>query len=247
MVKNTPAFVLKINPKGETSSVLHCFSRDFGKLILIAKGARTSKSPFKGLLEPFSLLNIHFNEKAGRAYQFLANAEYVHPFRNLKKHPEAVLYGSVILEVIYKTQEDTEDQKIFELLKAVFTSIERGRPAFYAHWYFILQYLKTEGLPLDIDSCYRCSATLPPAYFNPFSGHIYCKNCCAENTSVWELQPSVLSILKGLSENTPAEMPEIPENIPEKDLINRILWNTLAARFDCCGTLSSVNVLRKVL
>ncbi|MDZ7795734.1 MAG: recombination protein O N-terminal domain-containing protein [Candidatus Marinimicrobia bacterium] len=63
MLKNTLAFVLKINPKGETSSVVHAFSRDFGKLILIAKGARTSRSPFKGLFEPFSLLNIHFNEK----------------------------------------------------------------------------------------------------------------------------------------------------------------------------------------
>ncbi|MDZ7821401.1 MAG: DNA repair protein RecO [Candidatus Marinimicrobia bacterium] len=113
MVKNTPAFVLKINPKGESSSVVHVFSRDFGKLILLAKGARTAKSPFKGLLEPFSLLNLHFNEKPGRPYQFLSRAEYIRSFRDLKQSTEAVLYGSVLLELIYKVQENSRDLEVF--------------------------------------------------------------------------------------------------------------------------------------
>ncbi|MFA7195527.1 MAG: recombination protein O N-terminal domain-containing protein, partial [Candidatus Neomarinimicrobiota bacterium] len=68
-MQNTQAIVLKMKQQGESSALLHTYSRDYGKLILIAKGARSSKSAFRGLLEPFSFLNIHYNEKKGRAYE----------------------------------------------------------------------------------------------------------------------------------------------------------------------------------
>ncbi len=247
MVKNTPAFVLKINPKGESSSVVHAFSRDFGKLILIAKGARSAKSPFKGLLEPFSLLNIHFNEKPGRPYQFLSGAEYSRSFRDLKQSTEAVLYGSVLLELIYKVQENSRDLEVFALLGKVLAALDEHYPAVYAHWYFIVQYLIAEGRPLNTERCYLCDKAFPPAYFHPFRGHLYCGACSTELAPLWELQAPVLSILKGLSGNGANAMPEVPAPLPDGERINRILWNTLAARFESCRTLKSVNVLRRIL
>lgn len=247
MLQNTHAFVLKINPKGETSSIVHCFSRDFGKLILIAKGAKASKSQFKGLLEPFSLLNIHFNEKKNRAYQFLSNAEYINPFRHLKGQPEAILYGSIILEILYKVQEYQADKTLFDLIKAVFTAIDNGVPATLAHWYFIMHYLQIEGLPLNTDACYHCGAPLTSAYFLPKLGYIYCNGCRNDFSLEWELDIPIMSLLKRLSQTTPEDLPEIIYDNLDSTLINRLLWNTLATRFDNCRSLQSVTILRKVL
>ena len=52
MIAQTPAIVLKSFPYGETSIIARCFSRNYGKISLIVKGARTKKNlklPFLNL------------------------------------------------------------------------------------------------------------------------------------------------------------------------------------------------------
>lgn len=247
MLQNTQAFILKVNPKGETSVILHCFSKDFGKIILIAKGARTSKSPFKGLIEPFSLLNIHFNEKKDRPYQFLSQAEYAKSYIHLKSSPEAVLYGSIILEILYKEPEVEANTLLFNMIEGVFDSMENGSSAQMAHWYFLLRYLEIEGLALNTDFCYQCDQLMSSGYFLPKLGNIRCPDCHEEFAINWELEVDILSLLRELPKLSPKDIPKAFDKKLDKELINRILWNTLATRFDTCRTLKSVEVLRKIL
>lgn len=247
MIQNTQAFILKVNPQGETSAILHCFSKDFGKIILIAKGARSNKSQFKGLIEPFSLLNVHFNEKKDRAYQFLSHAEYIQPYTHLKNQPEAVLFGSIILEILYKVQENDPNERTYQLINHVFNAMEHGQSAQVAHWYFILKYLNIEGVSLDTLSCLHCEKTLNHGYFFPKKGYILCENCREDFSLNWELDSKHLAILQDLSLRSIKDLPNKLEKDIDKELINRVLWNTLATRFDHCRTLKSVEVLRKVL
>jgi len=247
MIQNTSAFILKVNPKGETSAILHCFSRDFGKIILIAKGARTAKSHFRGLIEPFSLLNVHFNEKKDRPYQFLSQAEYQHPYIQLKSNPEAVLYGSIILEVLYKELEVEANTRLFELIRNVFNAMEAGASPQIAHWYFILHFLEIEGLSLNTEYCSQCDQKMISGYFMPWQGNIRCADCHENITLSWELDTDMLSLLRDLPKLSPENIPDNIKGTLDKDLINRILWNTLATRFDTCKALKSVEVLRKIL
>jgi DNA repair protein RecO (recombination protein O) len=247
MLQNTQAFILKINPKGETSSVVHCYSADFGKLVLIAKGARSPKSSFKGLLEPFSLLNIHFNEKKGRPYQFLAQAENIRPFTHLKERAEGILYGSILLEILYKMQEQQADVRLFETIRTAFDAMDRGYSAIAAHWFFILRYMQLEGLPLDTENCYACGQALERAFFLPHQGHIYCPSCSSGRSFAWELKDEVLSILKRLNISDPSANENLNYGKEQGILISRVLWNALATRFENCKTLQSVSILRKVL
>ena len=52
-VQLEPMFVLHRRAYGETSSLLEAFSRDYGKIGLVAKGAHRARSPLRGLLQPF--------------------------------------------------------------------------------------------------------------------------------------------------------------------------------------------------
>jgi DNA repair protein RecO len=247
MLQNTQAFVLKVNPKGETSAILHCFSKDFGKIILIAKGARTSTSAFRGLIEPFSLLNVHFNEKKDRPYQFLSQAEYERSYTHLKSNPEAVLYGSVILEILYKEHEVEANLQLFEMIRGVFDAMESGALPQMAHWYFLLKYLEIEGVSLNTDYCYQCDQKMTSGYFFPKLGNIRCPECHEEFAINWELDTATLSLLRDVPKLSPREIPNVIDKEIDKELINRILWNALATRFDTCRTLKSVDILRKIL
>jgi len=53
-----PAFVLHTYPFRETSLIVEVFSRDFGRLALLARGARRPRSAIRGLLMAFQPLEL---------------------------------------------------------------------------------------------------------------------------------------------------------------------------------------------
>ena len=57
-VDGQPAFVLHAYPFSETSLIVEVFSRDFGRLALLARGARRPRSALRGLLLGFQPLEL---------------------------------------------------------------------------------------------------------------------------------------------------------------------------------------------
>jgi DNA repair protein RecO (recombination protein O) len=58
-----PAFVLHTYPYLETSLVVEAFTRNFGRVPLVAKGAKRPKSAFRGLLRAFQPLQLSWGGK----------------------------------------------------------------------------------------------------------------------------------------------------------------------------------------
>lgn len=57
------AYVLHRQPWRETSLLVEIWSRDHGRLGLLAKGARRPHSPSRGLLQPFQMLDLRYGQK----------------------------------------------------------------------------------------------------------------------------------------------------------------------------------------
>jgi DNA repair protein RecO (recombination protein O) len=57
-VDHQPGFVLHSYAWRETSLVVEFFSRDFGRVALVARGAKRPTSHFRGLLSPFNPLSV---------------------------------------------------------------------------------------------------------------------------------------------------------------------------------------------
>lgn len=57
-VDQQPAFVLHATPWRETSLVVDAFTRDHGRIALVARGAKRPTSHFRGLLMPFTPLAV---------------------------------------------------------------------------------------------------------------------------------------------------------------------------------------------
>ncbi len=62
-IENQPAFVLQTYPWRETSLIVEIFTRDYGRVPLVAKGAKRPASKFRGLLNAFSPLLVNFSGK----------------------------------------------------------------------------------------------------------------------------------------------------------------------------------------
>lgn len=63
-VELTPCFILHSRSYLESSLILDIFSREYGRLHLIAKGAKREKSAFSGLLQPYQRLLMAWRGKS---------------------------------------------------------------------------------------------------------------------------------------------------------------------------------------
>ena len=73
-VDGQPAFVLHTYPFRETSLIVEVFSRDFGRVALLARGARRPRSALRGLLLAFQPLELAWAGKG--EVQTLMKAEW---------------------------------------------------------------------------------------------------------------------------------------------------------------------------
>jgi DNA repair protein RecO (recombination protein O) len=114
MIVETEAIILQARKFSDTSKIVQLFSKEFGKISVIAKGAYSLKSKFGGCLEPLSFVHITFYQKAGSNLHLLKTAEMIKIQNQIKKNYEALVVGLIIAEFISATQnENFECKELF--------------------------------------------------------------------------------------------------------------------------------------
>ncbi len=62
-ITETPGFILHSRAFRESSSIVDVFTRDYGRIGLVARGARAGKSRWRGLLQPFRQLDFSWSKR----------------------------------------------------------------------------------------------------------------------------------------------------------------------------------------
>src|SRR5258706_5814588 len=103
-----PAFVLHSYPFRETSLVIEVFTQDFGRVALVARGARRPRSALRGVLLAFQPLLLSWAGKS--ELRTLYKAEWRGGVPQLKS--TALLCGFYLNEVMLKLfpRDDTHEQ-----------------------------------------------------------------------------------------------------------------------------------------
>jgi len=97
-VANQPAFVLHSYPYKETSLIVDVFSRDYGRVALVAKGAKRPHSKLRGVLQTFQPLSLGWSGKS--EVRNLTSAEWLGGLLPLEK--AALLCGFYLNELLVK-------------------------------------------------------------------------------------------------------------------------------------------------
>lgn len=92
------AFILHGRDFQNTSRLLDVFTKDFGRITLVAKGARSARSKMQGILQPFTSLIISWTGKGD--VQTLTGAETVKSSINLSG--KQVMSGYYVNELIQR-------------------------------------------------------------------------------------------------------------------------------------------------
>ncbi|MCS7154778.1 MAG: DNA repair protein RecO [Bacteroidota bacterium] len=159
MIRKTDALVLRALDYGETSRIVTLYSRRFGKLTLMAKGARRPGSRLAACLEPLAYIEAVFYYRAGRELQYLSDCAFIRPMPRWGEDVERAALGSFLLEWLDRlTPEGEPNPMLFNWALRALASIYEGRGQ-KRTWalLFLLRALPLIGYTLRIEAEAGCS------------------------------------------------------------------------------------------
>ena len=174
------AVVLRRIPYGDTSWILHVFSREEGAVGLMARGARRANSPMAGALEPLGLSELEVATKPGRDLQTLSQAFVLEARAGLRKDLAASAAGMVCAEAVLRmVREPGEHAGVFDCLESTLAGLDQAGYAPEPLWRFLGRFCEEMGWALAVDHCAQCgSEEIPggPVLSIPQGGFL-CREC----------------------------------------------------------------------
>lgn len=149
-INGQPAFVLHSYPYKETSLIVDLFTRDYGRIAVVAKGAKRPLSKLRGVLQTFQPLSVSWSGKS--ELRTLIDAEWVGGMLPLER--TALLCGFYLNELLVKLlARDDAHRALFDHYVATLNELAHGEPAQIALRKFERALLKETGVAADLSRC----------------------------------------------------------------------------------------------
>lgn len=152
-IVKTEAFVLKSFKYGETSKIVTLFTKDFGKMNAIVKGARNYKSKLCGTLESMNYINAVIYFKENRELQLISGAEYKKSFSYIQDDFDKLEAAYKIIEILSRSVINNDTNKfMFEVLMKTFEKLNDAKENYSLFvLFFLIQLTKNIGLSPDFE------------------------------------------------------------------------------------------------
>lgn len=176
------ALVLRVIDFSETSAVVTLFTREFGKVRGLAKGARRPKGPFESALDLLCVCRIVFLRKSSDALDLLTEAKLERRFRPAGRDLSSLYAGYYVAELLNDLTDDSDPHpELFdaaaEALGALSTA---GSVVPSVVLRFELATLRLLGHLPSLEACVECGAPVEAARrvaFGLIAGGVLCHHC----------------------------------------------------------------------
>lgn len=216
-IDHSDAIVLKYVEFSESSLILTLFTRDFGKIHCMAKGARRLKNPFESALDLLAQIRVSFICKNSDALDLLTEAKLIHRFRPVRENMGGMYAAFYLIELIDQMTVDGVPVPFFydRAVKALM-QFQTGRGIERELLSFEWDLLGFVGLSPSTRMCVECGRTLDLSewdrqkkrlYFAMCEGGVLCSACQQRgiNQEAVPVSPSVLCLLESLDQRDSLE------------------------------------------
>jgi len=165
VIVKTDAIVLQATRFRESSKLASLYTREHGKMRVIARGAMQAKNRYGALLQPMAFLSTVIYRKEGRDLQNLSNAEPVERFATTARSLERLSAGMAIVELIDATMHDEDrNEELFETVVEALRALDAaGSDETNVLLWFITRLALSLGYGVQTDDCGICRAPVAPA------------------------------------------------------------------------------------
>jgi DNA repair protein RecO (recombination protein O) len=204
------AVVLRTTDFSETSRIATLWTREFGKVRVLAKGGRRLKSNFESALDLLTVCSIVLLRKSSGGLDLLTEARVIKRFPQLRTDLTALYAAYYIAELLSDWTEDYDPHPVLfdealDALQTVGTIVGQGeKPATGLRLArFELVLLRELGYSPTLERCATCASAVsgPGLAFSSAAGGVLCPKCQAGRRERRPLTQEAWQALRALQES----------------------------------------------
>ena len=202
--EKTEALVIRMADWSESSRVVTFFTRDFGRISTVAKGAKRLKGPFEIALDLLTASQIVFIRKSSQGLDILTECQLVSRFKPHERDLDSLYAGYYVAELLSDLTEPYDPHPIlYEEALSTLNHLAEGSFPRLTLLRFELTVLREIGQLPAFDHCVACSQPVAPesSYALWLSqGGIVCRNCQHEDSQQNRIPAGTVAVLRKLSQ-----------------------------------------------
>jgi DNA repair protein RecO (recombination protein O) len=180
----TDAIVLRSLNYGESDRIVTFFTRDFGKIKGIAKGARRSRKRFQNALGLFSYIRLSFFEREGMGLMRVDGCDILQSFPRIREDLKKIFFGNYYLELVDEMAGEREaSREAFDLIRSFLSRLDETEANEEQLRVFEIRMLSLFGYQPNMRKCDLCKRgwvdlrETAVLFFSVEKGGLVCGQC----------------------------------------------------------------------
>jgi DNA repair protein RecO (recombination protein O) len=198
------AVVLRVIDFSETSAVVTLFTREFGKISGMAKGARRPKGPFEHALDLLAQCRIVFLRKSPGALDLLTEAKLERWFRPRGRDLASLYAGYYVAELLIELTHDYDPHpQLFDAAVQTLAELSAGGRVDAVVLRFELAALRLLGHLPSFAECAECGTAISRSArvsFGLLAGGALCEKCRVGKRKLVSVSSAVVETLSRFAE-----------------------------------------------
>ncbi|MGD6940871.1 DNA repair protein RecO [Cytobacillus gottheilii] len=195
MLEKCEGIVIRTANYGESNKIVTLYTREWGKVGMMARGAKKPNSRLSAVTQPFTY--GYFLMQRGSGLGTMQQGEMISSMRSIKEDIFLTAYAAYIVELLDRSVEDRKPNPfLFELLFQSLNLINEGYDPDIIMNIFEMKMLNTLGLYPVLNQCAVCGSTDGHFSFSIREGGLICHRCLEKDPYHYKLSPAAVRLLR---------------------------------------------------
>lgn len=195
MFYKVEAVVIRSMDYGEGNKIITLYTKEWGKVSVMARGAKKMKSRYSAITQLFTYGEYTYYKKGQMGN--LNDGEIIRSHHLLQENIHKTAYAAYILEMIDRMLHELEGSSyLFEQLISTLDAIEEGKDPQVVTHLFEMKMLKFAGYTPVLDRCVSCDTISDQPLLSTELGGLLCIKCKHNDMTAVELSFRTLKLLR---------------------------------------------------
>jgi DNA repair protein RecO (recombination protein O) len=221
---------------GDNDRILTLYTSEYGKLPVVAKGARKAGSRLSGATELFT--SARFLLAKGRSLAIVSQCEITESFQTLRHDLDLLARATYLCELLDHStiaHDNTASASLYALVMGALSLLQRSAPYKDAVVHaFELHLMAEMGYAPVLEECARCGApaTVSSTTFSNLQGGILCREHRHSTRDAELITGDAIELLLALRDAEPDELTAVQPTASAAAEVARLLRRYIHARLD---------------
>ncbi|AWB45400.1 DNA repair protein RecO [Paenibacillus sp. CAA11] len=195
MLYRVEGIVIRSMDYGEGNKIITLCTEESGKVGVLVRGAKKSKSRHAALTQPFTYGQYVFFRNTGLGT--LNAGEIIESHHALREDLVLAAYASYACELLDRILQDEEVGSFwFSQLKACLEALDGGKDPQIVIHLFEMKMLQAAGYGPELEACVSCGSGEETEWFSPQLGGILCRRCKHHDPAAMKPSQTAMKLLR---------------------------------------------------